>query len=130
MTLIENSKAAPLDVKAFLDLNKVLYRRFDAQKTSSDAVTFQAFTDHRCYILIQCRDGRVQSDCIVPIFSDRELECVRRREDVFPPVIPLPVSPVVTSRITGIRFMTRPELLMLRHLIRLKRYGTENESSK
>ena len=128
MILIENSKASPIDVKTFLDLNQVLYRRFDARKKTSDAVVFQAFTDYRCYLLIQCQDGYVQSDCIVPVFSDRELECVRRGTSTLPPVIPLPFSPVVTSRFSGSRFMTRPELLMLRHLIRLRRDETEHKS--
>lgn len=124
MTLIENSKASPLDVMTFLELNQVRYRRFDARKMTSDTVVFQAFTDHRCYILIQCQDGYVQSDCIVPVFSDRELEYARSGIGTFPPIVPLPFSPVVTGRFTGSRFMTRPELLMLRHLIRLRRNGS------
>ena len=121
MILIENSKASPHDVVAFLDMNQILYRRFDTRKSDSDAVAFQAFTDHRCYLMIQCRDGHVQSDCIVPVFTNREMECVRRKEEVIPPMIPLPFSPIVTHPLTGSRFMTRAELLMLRHLIRLQR---------
>ena len=121
MLPIENSRVSPDAIVAFLELNQIIYRRFHARNPCSDAVVFQAFSDYGCYILIHCQHGYVQSDCIIPVFSERELEPIRSgAKTLLPPVVPLPFSPADTSAITGTRFMTKPELFMLRRLIRLQ----------